>query len=81
MAISAYDILLAQQAPEKLAKKLGKGITPSEAFFLKQDPYSVATKLGADVSTVFMSEGGSYELAKAVNALANSEEEGEEKSE
>lgn len=79
MAISAYDILLAQQAPEKLAKKLGKGITPSEAFFLKQDPYSVATKLGADVSTVFMSEGGSYEFAKAINAL-DSEEEGEEKS-
>lgn len=80
MAISAYDILLAQQAPEKLAKKLGKGITHSEVFFLKQDPYSVATKLGADVSTVFMSEGGSYELAKAINAL-DSEEEGEEKSE
>lgn len=79
MAISAYDILLAQQAPEKLAKKLGKGITPSEAFFLKQDPYPVATKLGADVSTVFMSEGGSYEFAKAINAL-DSEEEGEEKS-
>lgn len=81
MAISAYDILLAQQAPEKLAKKLGKGITPSEAFFLKQDPYSVAKKLEVDVSTVFMSEGGSYELVKAINALANSEEEGEEKSE
>lgn len=80
MAISAYDILLAQQAPEKLAKKLGKGITSSEAFFLKQDPYSVATKLGANVSTVFMSEGGSYEFAKAINALG-SEEEGEEKSE
>lgn len=80
MAISAYDILLAQQAPEKLAKKLGKGIAPSEAFFLKQDPYSVATKLGVDVSTVFMSEGGSYEFAKAINALG-SEEEGEEKSE
>lgn len=80
MAISAYDILLAQQAPEELAKKLGKGITISEAFFLKQDPYSVAKKLGVDVSTVFMSEGGSYEFAKAINAL-DSEEEGEEKSE
>lgn len=81
MAITTTDVLYAQQAPEKLAKKLGKGITPSEAFFLKQDPYSVAKKLEVDVSTVFMSEGGSYELVKAINALANSEEEGEEKSE
>lgn len=80
MAISAYDIFLAQQAPEKLAKKLGNGITPSEVFFLKQDPYSVATKLGVNVSTVFMSEGGSYDLAKVINALATIKEEDEEES-
>lgn len=73
MAVNAYDILLAQQAPEKLAKELGKGVTPDEVFFLKQDPYSVAAKLGVDASTVFMSEGCSYELAKAVNALADAE--------
>ena len=45
MTVSASDALYAKQAPQKLAKALGKNVTANEAFYIEQNPYAVAKKL------------------------------------
>lgn len=77
MAITASDVLFAKQAPEVLAQKLGKGITVDEAFFMEQNPYPVADKLGISADTVFFAESGSAEFANAVNSLPAEPDDGE----
>lgn len=67
MAVTASDLLFHEQAPEKLAKTLGK-VTASEVFFMEQDPYIVATKLGVTPSQVFFAKQGASELAKVLGS-------------
>lgn len=63
--VNATDVLYAQQAPEKLAEV--SGLSVNEAFYIKQDAYSVANKLGVKAVEVADNEAGSYELASKMS--------------
>lgn len=79
MTVSASDALYAKQAPQKLAKALGKNVTANEAFYIEQNPYAVAKKLGLKPSQVFYAEAGSSDFVKAVESGGGDEPEPEVK--